>query len=226
MDFEREDQPLALAPRVYATLVALLLCLGAVPFFFWLGEQRLVPWADEARWLELRQSNAIAPGISATDRIDIRRSSCFGSCPQYSLTLFASGRVEFTGEMYVCALGRHIAQVDAEAATQLIADLAASGYFDLTWKPGEIWSDAPSANTRLTVGSRSRGIDHYHGDEGAPRLLDDMERSIDEVAGTARWLAKLDGYKRYCLTADGKRTRLLRSPEDTLTPADEAAGGD
>ena len=66
-------------------------------------------------------------------------------------------------------------------------------------------SDSPTVHTRLTVGARSRGIEHYHGDLDAPRVLLDMERAIDEIAGTGQWLPKRDGYNRYCLTADGKR---------------------
>ena len=205
MGIERDEQPVTLEPRIYALLVAFLLCIGAVPFFFWLAEQRLIPWADEVRWLELRRQPAgETPAVEATDRIELRRSMCYGTCPVYTLVLFASGHVEYSGEMFVCAAGSHTAQVDARAASDLIADIAASGYFDLTWTPGDLWTDAPTVHTRLTVGTRSRAIEHYHGDQGAPRVLKDMERSIDEIAGTQRWLAKRDGYERFCLTADGK----------------------
>jgi hypothetical protein len=212
MDFERAEQPLTLAPRIYAVLVAILLCLGAVPFFFWLADQRLMPWADEARWLELRRHpTGDASGITPADRIELRRTMCFGTCPVYTLVLFASGRVEYHGEMFVCAVGAHTAQVDAGAATQLIADFAASGYFDLTWRPGDFVSDSATVHTQLTVGTRSRTIEHYLGDQGAPRFLNDMERSIDDVAGTQRWLAKREGHKPYCLTADGKRADWPRA---------------
>lgn len=158
---------------------------------------------------------------AATDRIQLQRKLCFGPCPVYKLVLFASGRVEFTGEMFVCAVGRHVAQVDERAATELIADFSASGYFDLAWRPGDYVSDAPTVITQLDIGARSRAIEHDHGDQGAPRVLDDMERSIDEVAGTARWLAKRDGYKPYCLTPDGRRTHWLRSQSDTLALPDD-----
>jgi hypothetical protein len=152
----------------------------------------------------------------------MHRSICLGLCPQYDLVLFASGRVEFTGDMFVCVVGRHTAQVDSRAATKLIADFANSGYFELRWKIGELWTDAPTVRTRLILGTQSRTLEHYHGDMGAPRVLHEMERSIDEVAGTARWLAKGDASDHYCLTPEGKRTRWLRSPDDSLATDDVA----
>jgi hypothetical protein len=207
MNLEEDEQPVTLSPLVYAALVSFLLCAAAVPFFYWLADQRMLPWANEARWQELRR-NPLAPtrDLASTDRIELRRVMCFGHCPVYDLVLFASGRVEYHGKGFVCEIGRRDAQIDARAASKLIADFVDSGYFELEWKPGDQVSDSPTVHTRLTVGARSRGIEHYHGDLDAPRVLLDMERAIDEIAGTARWLPKLDGRNRYCLTADDKRT--------------------
>lgn len=45
-----------------------------------------------------------------------------------------------------------------------------------------------SADTSLRYQGRFFQIDHYLGDDGAPKWLRSMEKEIDRVAGTSRWL--------------------------------------
>jgi hypothetical protein len=113
--------------------------------------------------------------------------SCFG-CPDYSVRIFGSGKVEYAGDQYVCVFGVHEAAADTREVRRLVEAMLASGYSGFAWKKGPYRMDAPNATSILRHHGRSYHIDHYLGDPGAPRWLGAMEQEIDRVAGSARWL--------------------------------------
>ncbi len=124
-------------------------------------------------------------------------------CPDYSVTLYGSGRVEFEGRHYVCAKGRRTERVEAGAVRSLVARLLAAGYFDLSWKEGPFATDARIVTTSLRHAGKARTIRHYHGDSGAPQILFRLEDQIDDVARTARWLPERKDHRPVCHLEDG-----------------------
>jgi hypothetical protein len=204
VDCNEETPPITLGAPAYALLAATLLCVAVVPFFWWLGDQRLIPWQIEAQWEGLRSKDG-APSVEPGAFIEMSRDSCFGRCPVYRVKLFANGRVEYAGEHYVCAVGDRTARVDPGAASKLISDLQKAGLFELDWKAEYTVSDSSTVYLRLTVGSRTRALSHYLGDAIAPRILESMEDAIDDIAGTDRWLPKREGNDRYCIDSAGIR---------------------
>jgi hypothetical protein len=136
--------PIKLGATAFGLLATTLLCVAAVPFFWWLADQRLIPWRDDARWLALRRvTDREFPFIDPGAFIEMSRESCFGFCPVYRVKLFASGRVEYAGKLYVCAVGESAARVDPRAAAKLIAHLESAGLFELDWNAEDTWTDAP-----------------------------------------------------------------------------------
>jgi Domain of unknown function (DUF6438) len=134
--------------------------------------------------------------------ISLTRTVCFGSCPEYDLRIFGSGKVEYEGRHYVCAFGPHTATVDPRLVRRLVDAMVAREFFGLEWKQGRTWTDQPTVTSALQYGGRSYSVEHYHGDEGAPRWLREMEDEIDQVAGTARWLPATDENGSRSLCAD------------------------
>jgi len=193
--------------------VVTLCCLGAAPALWYLAHVGVLPatrW--EARWELLRRTSAANTDAVTDDSfVSLRRTGCFGYCPIYHVTVFGSGRVEYVGEVHVCDVGPRTAMIGQESAAKLIADLAGAGYFEIDWKPGNRWTDDSTAVTRLSTNGRARTIDEYHGDEGVPRVMRLFEDAIDEVAGTGRWLPKLEAGNLFCIAADGTRRPLAGS---------------
>jgi hypothetical protein len=64
-------------------------------------------------------------------------------------------------------------------------------------------TDNPTALIELSTSAGHHIVEHYHGDDSAPRLLTWMEDRIDEVAGTDKWLGKRVGNERVCQLPDG-----------------------
>ena len=139
--------------------------------------------------------------IPADTLIMLKRSVCFGTCPDYTLTVSADGGVIFEGREFVKVKGVTKGTISVEKVRQLIAQFDSAKYFSLndkyeTEKDGcpEVWIDNPSAVTSIRINGKSKSVSHYHGcQEGRgtsvyPKALTDLENQIDEIVGTKRWI--------------------------------------
>lgn len=210
------DEPgyLTLSARSYIALLASLAFLGTPALFFWVADQQILPWRDEASWIRARKDVAEwDPRIGeflSTASIELERR-CFEACAEYRVTVWGSGRVVFEGLRRTCAPGIHTVHIEQRLAVDLIADLHVSRFRELWWEPNPAISDASTAIIRFSLLVPPTVHEHYLGDVNAPRVLFDMERAIDEVTGTARWLPQRESGLRLCVAQDGTR----RPPPDT-----------
>jgi len=176
-----------------------------VPFLYGLLAIEVFAWnAEEVAWNDWRTRSVLAgPALDDSTVITLVRGPCFGRCPEYTLTIYGSGRVEFDGRRYVCAKGHHAAKASPYEVRRLVAQMLAAGYFDFDWTEGPLATQASTVRSSLHHGGRTREIEHYLGDGGAPRLLKSLEDRIDAVAGTWRWLPEHEEHRRVCREADG-----------------------
>jgi hypothetical protein len=136
-----------------------------------------------------------APPGADTAAVSLERAPCFGTCPVYRLTISRSGLVRFTGIRYTAHVGDTTAQIPPARVDSLLAELREGGYFDLAdaYEPGtevcgRAATDNPSATTAVVLDGRRKEIRHYYGCSAAPQKLVGLERRIDEVAGSERWI--------------------------------------
>jgi hypothetical protein len=131
--------------------------------------------------------------------ITLRRSVCYGTCPDYTVTIAADGTVTFEGRQFVKTKGIVKGTISRERVRQLIAEFDKTKYFSLndkyeTGKDGcpEEWTDMPTAVTSITMSGKSKSVSHYHGCQDGqspyPKGLTDLEEQIDKIAGTERWI--------------------------------------
>jgi Domain of unknown function (DUF6438) len=129
--------------------------------------------------------------------VTLERGPCFGTCPVYRVSLAGDGTVEFVGTRFVAREGTATSRIAPERVDSLVRSLEAAGYFALAdaYVPGapacgRYATDAPTVVTTVRTAGRDKTVRHDHGCAGAPDELADMERLIDSVAGTARWVAR------------------------------------
>ena len=103
--------------------------------------------------------------------------------------------MEFVGTRFVGREGTVTSRVAPARVDSLVRSLEAAGYFALAdaYVPeapacGPYATDAPTVVTSARSGGRSKTVRHDHGCAGAPAELTRLERLIDSVAGTARWV--------------------------------------
>jgi PKD repeat protein len=121
--------------------------------------------------------------------ITLERTACFGTCPVYSLRIKGDGTVIYSGVDYVRIQGIQETTIGADAINQLVAEFEKANYFSLNDSYTSFGvSDMPSANTSITIGDKTKAINHYLGDRTAPQQLTALEDKIDEIVNSAQWI--------------------------------------
>ena len=104
----------------------------------------------------------------------------------------------FEGRNFVKTKGTASAQIKPEEFNQLCSSrFERIKYYSLDDRyvigsPGCVGAvtDMPSARTSIQITGKSKGISHYYGcrDSEVLRALTALERKIDEIAGTEKWI--------------------------------------
>lgn len=129
--------------------------------------------------------------------ITLRRTSCYGPCPVYSVEIFEDGFIRYVGMEFVQYKGEQRAVVSRDVVEQLVASFVRADYFALKdsydecrRRNGTGWdvTDLPTTYTSLLIRTRKKSIRDY---VCAPKKLRELELEIDRVANTQRWIGKL-----------------------------------
>jgi len=121
--------------------------------------------------------------------ITLERTPCFGKCPVYSLKIKGDGAVIYAGEEFVKTEGIQESTISEDAIQQLITEFEKADYFSLKDSYTAFGvSDMPFVNTSITIGGKTKAINHYLGDRSAPEQLTKLENKIDEIVNSAQWI--------------------------------------
>ena len=141
-----------------------------------------------------RSVRMTAPVIAAGDSIVLERGRCYGTCPQYRVTVSRSGAVKYTGVANVTRLGNATSTIAPSAAAELLSHVGNNGVFEIpdsivTGNPacGAAAEDLPRVTMVLGLGGRTKRIVHDYGCSGAPRSLRQWHARIDSVSGSVKW---------------------------------------
>lgn len=122
-------------------------------------------------------------------KIELSRTVCYGTCPAYSVTIRGDGRVHFSGERYVLALGEHDARIAPDAVMELVRQFEGARFFAAGDKYIAEVTDNPTYTLTLTVAGKKKTVTDYVGEQvGMPLVITDLENAVDETAGTERWI--------------------------------------
>ncbi|MGK2934005.1 MAG: DUF6438 domain-containing protein [Gemmatimonadaceae bacterium] len=140
-------------------------------------------------------SAAVSSTAPVPTRVTLERKPCYGTCPVYGVAVADDGAVVFEGLQHVDSIGRFTARIDAQRVAELARVFEEHGYFALDdrYAEGEAncrpyAMDAPTVITSITIGDRTKRVEHDLGCAGVPQRLYDLERRIDEIVGTSRWI--------------------------------------
>jgi hypothetical protein len=142
-------------------------------------------------------SNRLTQDIPKDTLITLERTPCFGMCSAYKITISADGRVVFEGRHDVKKIGTAKSMISQQALRELVAAFERIGYFDLRDAYNEPedgckqWAtDNPSAITSITIGGKSKRVEHYYGCYGIEVLaeLKKLEQAIDDAVNSQRWI--------------------------------------
>ena len=122
-------------------------------------------------------------------RMGLKRTQCFGSCPAYSVEVRGDGGVEFNGESNILITGHHQGQISRQAVRDLVAAFQHADYFSLNDSYHFLMTDNPTYTTWIVFDGQKKSVVDYVGlRAGLPEVVEDVERSMDEIAGTEKWV--------------------------------------
>lgn len=139
-------------------------------------------------------SGTAAQVLPADTLIQLQRTSCYGTCPIYRVTIDAHGTATWIGEMFVRVVGPQTARIDPSQVAALLAHAERIRFFDMRDEyrvienpDGTVTSvtDLPTTIVTITVNGRTKRVENYL---GAPDDLAAFERAIDEAARTKQWV--------------------------------------
>ena len=150
--------------------------------------------------------------------ITLQRTTCFGTCPEYTVTLRDDGTVTYSGRQFVRIAGDHTWKIDPAAVRALAREMEAAGFFDLQDTYTSRMTDNPTTYTSLRIGSRSKKIQDYI--SGLPKLKD-IEAKIDEVSGVKKYVSPEGKLVRAVETGDADGVRSLLAAGANVKVADD-----
>lgn len=148
------------------------------------------------------------PHQSATARLVLERTMCFGYCPDYTIEVHGDGQTIYEGRNYVRVHGRRTGRIP-QAATDALFAKAACAHPE-KWKTEYVWpvTDNPAATVTVDLagdGSAPVVVRDYppchetHDGNDTPSELCDLENAIDTAADTPVWVrCAADGGRSYC----------------------------
>src|SRR4051812_25020832 len=107
---------------------------------------------------------ASAQTVSARDKdqiteVTLERTTCFGSCPAYKVTLRSDGTIIYEGKRFVSMMGTYKGQAyDFDRLTEFIL---AQDYFNLKDAYTRPVTDMPSTITSVVRGGKRKTINDY-----------------------------------------------------------------
>ena len=119
--------------------------------------------------------------------ITMERTACHGTCPIYKLTISGDGTVIYEGQDFVQVKGRETASLSPAQIQDLVTAFEQANFFTLTDSTDQDTTDSPSVITSITLNGKTKTINHYYGDSGAPQALFDLESKIDEITNSKQW---------------------------------------
>ena len=123
--------------------------------------------------------------------ITIEREACFGSCPVYSAQIYADGTVVYDGEEFVKVKGKKQHIISRENLKKIIQAFEQIKYFSLKDKYASAENgmkgptDLPTTTTSIFLNGKRKKVVNYF---GAPKELDELENTIDKIAGLSEYI--------------------------------------
>lgn len=141
--------------------------------------------------------------------ISLQRTACFGSCPDYKVTIDGEGNVvfstrppledevaavhrEFSRTTGVRVIGTHKTVIDKAVVTDLLKLFEAADFFSLKDEYRAQITDNPTYVLTIDTGNGIKTVIDYAGERaGMPNSVTNLENAVDNAAGTDKWIKGL-----------------------------------
>jgi hypothetical protein len=170
---------------------------------------------------EPAQREADATDLSTVE-ISLERTTCFGWCPAYTVTIYGDGRVRYSGRRFVREIGEREGHVPVDTVRSLVQRFTAISFWELNDHYSYGDSDSPSARLVMRTGDRSKRVEKQDSrwydspcdspppDRAIQDALVDLTEEIDRAVGIEQWIGTPAEWKAWRPAATGQRTLGVR----------------
>ncbi len=131
-------------------------------------------WPDEGK----EQYNRVIKGVADSLFFKIERTSCFGRCPTYQISVFNSGYVLYHGKRNVEKIGFFEAQLNENQIKLILERANEINYFQLNDRYDGNMTDVPSTITLIQYNDDIKAvIDRVNG----PQPLKQFQQEMDDL---------------------------------------------
>jgi hypothetical protein len=125
--------------------------------------------------------------------IQLKRTTCRGPCPAYTVHLFGDGRVEYRGDRYVSVVGVRSYRIDPLTFSELAKKFYESGFFNFCNSYRWRTTDQATDETTIHFGNITKTVSVY-GDK-APEGLGELQNQIEQTAHVAQFVESRDPHR-------------------------------
>ncbi len=124
----------------------------------------------------------------------MERTACYGTCPQYIITIYNNGTIEYEGKMFVSKIGCFFSFLSKDILSDIKSEFSTSQFFSFEKEYDSNITDIPSVILEVHLGSKNhRVIDRFNG----PKKLKNLQNLIDSVGS-----AVIDWQEQECQKLD------------------------
>lgn len=117
-----------------------------------------------------------------TVEIQLSRIPCYGSCPEYAVSIYGDGRVVYSGKQYVGVKGEREYFIPRERVETLVALFYEYGFFSWQDEYSLNVTDDPAYSISIRIGDFVKTVIVYRPGAG-PELFLGLADAIDELSG-------------------------------------------
>ncbi len=123
--------------------------------------------------------------------VTLTRGACSNACPVYSVSIDQTGTIRWNGTKLVTKKGKASVQVSLERIEKVKKALKEYKFWNLKNEYLEkSIADQASISIGVTSDARFKKIQHYLGDKNAPKSLFDLEKELDLLLETKKWVGR------------------------------------
>lgn len=112
----------------------------------------------------------------------MKRTPCYGTCPQYQVTIFSNGLIKYEGKRYVDKIGCFHSKLSRKKIENIISLVYEINYFKMDSEYLSNVTDLPSVVTEVLVnGNNHSVVDEKISETKLNILYDEIDKLIIEV---------------------------------------------
>ncbi len=109
------------------------------------------------------------------------RTACYGTCPQYTISIYDNGLIQYDGKLFVDKKGCFYAKISQSFIDRLITKITTIDFFDLNINYDAPMTDLPSVIVEVNLASNHHKItDRFSG----PEKLKELQIFIDSISNS------------------------------------------